>query len=129
MRGFVLPTLALCLLLSAPAPGAEVEGRRTLRGEYRSNWGDGPVKATFTASGSRLWQVRFDFTFNGRSRTYEGTAEGSFAEGRIQGRVRNEYGRRTFTFRGEFEDGTFRGTHAEVKRGREAPTGTLVLEE
>lgn len=129
MRRFALPLLALCLLLSAPAPGADAEGGRTLRGEYRSNHGDGPVKATFTPSGDRLWNVRFDFTFNGRSHTYEGTAEGSFAEGRLQGRVENEYGRRTFAFRGEFENGTFRGSHAEVRRGREAPTGTLVLEE
>ena len=129
MRRFALPILTLCLLVPALAPGADAERARTLRGKYYSSHGNGPVKATFTPSGDRLWTVRFDFTFNGRSRTYEGTAEGSFAEGRIQGRVRNEYGRRTFSFRGEFEDGTFRGRHAEVKRSREAPTGTLVLEE
>ena len=119
----------IALLLAAPAAAAGAEDRRTLEGEYRSRHGDGPVTATFTRVGSGRWEVAFDFTFNGRRRTYRGTAEGSFAEGTLRGRVENEYGRRTFTFRGEYEDGVFRGRHAELKRGREVPTGTIYLEE
>ena len=129
MRRAALPLLAVALLLVTPLAGTGDDGSRTLEGEYRSGDGDGPVRATFTPTGIGLWDVVFDFTFNGRRHTYHGTAEGSFTEGRLSGRVKNEYGRRTFTFRGEYEDGVFRGRHAEVARGREVPTGSLRLEE
>lgn len=128
MHRSLLPILLVpCLLLVGSGPGTAAEERRTLTGEYRSNDGDGPVRAIFVPTGARLWQVTFDFTFNGRRRTYRGTAEGSFEEGRLDGRVQNEYGRRTFTFRGEYEDGIFRGRHAELYRGHEVPTGTLTM--
>ena len=128
MRRLALPFLATALLLlTAPPPGAGGAATRTLEGKYRSGFGSGPVSATFVPTDSRLWEVRFDFRFNGRRHTYRGSAEGGFDEEGLAGRVQNENGRRTFTFRGDYADGVFRGTHAEIVRGRERPTGTLVL--
>ncbi len=129
MRLSRLLAVAMTLLLGAHLVGAAEEGARSLEGEYRSSDGNGPVSATFTPVGNRLWDVAFDFTFNGGRHTYRGSAEGSFREGELRGRVKDEHGRRTFTFRGEYEAGVFRGRHAEVERGREVPTGTFYLEE
>ena len=122
--------LAAALLLGAPTGVIGDEGRRVLDGEYRSSDGNGPVTATFTPSGSRLWQVRFDFTFNGRRHTYLGKAEGGFADGAFAGHVESRRGQRTFSFRlEEQEEGVYRGRHAEVSSGREYPTGTIRLAE
>ena len=129
MHRFAARLLAASLLLAAPVSGADGHGSRTLEGEYSSGFGNGTVRATFTPDGGRSWKVRFDFVFNGQPYTYRGTAEGSLEDGTVAGRVQNERRHRTFTFRGEFEDGVLRGTHAEIVRGRERPTGKLVLEE
>lgn len=129
MRRLALPFLAVSLLLALPLPGDGAEGDRVFEGEYRSGDGDGPLRARFTPVGEARWTVTFDFIFNDRQRTYTGTAEGNLSQGRLSGRVKDEYGRRTFTFRGEFDAGVFHGTHAEVYRGSEERTGTLTLEE
>lgn len=133
MRRALVPALllagaALLALPPKPLPAAEEAAARTLSGEYRSNFGNGPLEARFTPDGEASWKVAFEFVFNGRRHTYRGAARGSLEEGRLEGRVQNEYGRRTFSFRGEFQDGVFRGSHAELVRGRERSTGTLTLE-
>lgn len=61
------------------------------------------------------------------SHTYAGTARGNLADGELSGRVQNENRARAFTFEGKFRNGRFRGTHAELKGGREQRTGTLKL--
>lgn len=128
-------TLALLILaalalspLSIQSARAEAE-KRTLTGLYGSGFQDGPrpLRAVFTATGERTWDVVFYFVFNGRNHEYRGIAEGDLLEGPLSGRVQNEPRRRTFTFRGEFEDGTFQGDHFEISRGRERKTGSLSL--
>ena len=130
MKNTALPLLALILLLVNPGGFADAAGEQTLTGSYR--WNNGhpdDLKAIFTATGEDRWDVAFHFRFRGSPEVFSGTARGSLSQGKLEGRVKNRNGRgsRTFTFRGEFEDGTFRGTHAEVFGRRESSTGTLTL--
>ena len=128
MTSRVCPRIALALLLLTAGAGAAET--RTLGGEYRWNQGsEGDLEAVFTATGPDEWKVAFHFRFRGRKHVYRGTAEGSLSAGKLAGTVRNESERRTFTFRGEFENGRFRGTHAETTGGGERRTGTLRLSE
>lgn len=121
---------ALNTLVWAPgAAPAAAQAERTLRGEYTSGYGDGPLEAVFTAAGEGRWKVAIHFNHSGRDLTYAGNAEGSLGEGELRGRVETPGGSRTFIFRGEFVNGRFRGTHAEIYRGREHKTGTLTLED
>ena len=123
-----LGTLLVLGTLAADGLAARKE-KQTLTGEYY--WvGDrstGDLRAVFTATADREWNVAFYFTFNGRPHTYRGTASGSLSEGNLEGEVQNENRRRTFTFEGAFEDGVIEGTHAEIRRGRASQIGTLTL--
>jgi hypothetical protein len=100
---------------------------RTLTGSYL--WSDtgksGDLKAVFTPTGEAKWDVSFFFTFEGQDRVYSGTAEGTLADGALEGTVLNEKKNRTFSFKGSFTDGEFSGSHAESGR----PTGSLKLKE
>lgn len=128
LKKTVLISLAALLLL-APGTGAGASADRKLEGEYAWNQGPtGPLTAVFTPDGEG-WKVAFHFRFRGRDRTYRGTAEGDLSDGELSGEVKNENRRRTFTFEGKFENGTFRGTHAELTSGRPQATGTLTLSE
>ncbi len=116
--------------LAALAVAAAGSDQRTLKGQFV--WDQGPtgnLRAVFEPTGDGKWDVDFHFKFRGRAHVYSGTATGNLADGKLEGRVKNESRRRTFTFRGEFEDGTFRGTHAEVFGERQRSTGTLTLSE
>ena len=129
-RETVLLLAASALLLPVFAAVAEVGDQQTLTGTYVWNSGrPSTLKATFTATGDNRWDVAFHFKFRGRPEIFSGTATGNLATGKLEGRVRNQRGSgpRTFTFRGEFENGTFRGRHAEVYGKRESSTGTLTL--
>lgn len=132
MKRHALTAIALALVYSVALSEsqASTSETRTLEGQYRWYYQDDPgrLRAEFTRTGQGSWDVEFHFRFDGRERTYTGTAEGEFAEGEIEGKVRNENGRRTFTFEGAVDDdGRFRGTHAETTRSRARRTGTLVL--
>ncbi|ANM30095.1 hypothetical protein ABI59_11700 [Acidobacteria bacterium Mor1] len=118
--------MALLALTAAPAISGDA---RTLKGEYVWNAmdGGGPLEAVFTPTGEGQWQVDFNFSFRGEDHTYSGTAEGALGSGTLKGEVMNESKKRTFTFEGSFEDGTFSGTHAETTPGRARDTGTLTL--
>ncbi len=123
----ILTTAAL-LIAAAVQLGAS-DGRRTLNGNFMSGYQDRvkPLRAVFTPAGGGGWQVAFFFEFNGRDHEFRGTAEGSLGEGELSGRVQNEDRQRTFTFKGSFESGLFKGTHAEIGRRGEQQTGTLTL--
>jgi len=129
MKKSALFLAALVVVLTAQVGGAIAEDSRTLTGEFvwsqRENRGD--LEVIFTPTGEDRWDVAFHFTFRGQPHVYSGTAEGSLSEGSLQGTVNNEDKRRTFTFKGKFEDGKFTGTHAEVGDGQEQATGTLTL--
>jgi len=84
------------------------------------------LKGVFTprnVPGESRWNAEFRFPFQGQAHVY-GTTEGRLGAGELTGTVRSEDQRRTFTFRGRFADGTFRGVHAELHNGRESRTGT-----
>lgn len=126
-----LAALTLVLVALAPSfPASADDGKQTLTGLFDSGFQDKvrPLRAVFTPTGERTWDVVFYFKFNGRDHQYKGIAEGGLREGSLSGRVENEGGRRTFTFRGAFEKGTFKGEHFEISRGREVKTGSLTLE-
>lgn len=120
-------TILVTALLLAAFAGVSAASRQTLEGEYRWGGSGGRLEAVFTSTGAGLWNVDFHFRLQGRDHVYSGTARGSLVDGDLEGRVRTENKRRTFTFRGTFEDGVFRGTHAELQDGREHKTGTLTL--
>ncbi len=121
--------LTMLLLLVASTLAEGQAARRTLNGTYLWEQGGdrGNLEAVFTPAGDRHWNVDFHFTFNGADHTYSGTADGRLDEGVLSGRVSSDGRQRVFTFRGTFENGRFRGTHAEVSRGGEERTGTLTL--
>jgi hypothetical protein len=120
--------VALAPLISASVI-ALADGKKTLNGEF--NWigrdVSGDLEAVFTPTGEGSWDVDFHFDFRGSPHVYSGTAEGSLSDGKLEGQVRNEDKKRSFTFTGSFDDGKFSGTHAETTAGREASTGTLTL--
>jgi len=116
----------LCLSAIGLASGAD--STRTLKGTYE--WDGGPggeLEAVFTPASEGKWEVAFRFRFDGKPYVYSGTAEGSLSEGGLEGAVKPENEKRTFTFSGAFRDGTFTGTHADVTSEGEQPTGTLTL--
>lgn len=117
--------LLLVLSLLTPAFAGGTEDTRTLTGRY--NWnrgGSGDLEAIFTATGQNTWDVDFHFRLRGQAHVYSGSAQGSLAEGDLQGKVKNENRQRTLTFEGSFENGTFRGRHAEIRGGGERRTAT-----
>jgi hypothetical protein len=121
--------LAATIVVAAAVPAMAESSATTLRGAYVwDEIGDGgDLEAVFTPAGEGVWDVEFFFTFRGTPHTYAGQARGSLTEGDLAGTVKNEDRRRTFEFRGAFDNGTFRGTHEETTEGRERKTGTLTL--
>lgn len=121
--------LASLLLLSALSLTADQAAQRTLTGSYLWEQGGdrGRLQAVFTPAGDSHWNVDFHFEHGGSAYTYTGTADGRLGEGQLSGRVTSENRRRVFTFRGEFHNGSFSGTHSEMMGGEEERTGTLTL--
>ena len=128
MKHTALLFVAVAVLLALPNLDIQAESQQTLIGEYEWNQGPtGEIKAVFTETGNGTWKVDFYFDFRDKPHTYSGTAEGDLSQGKLEGTVKNEDKRRTFTFSGSFEDGTFHGSHAETTRGRAGDTGTITL--
>ncbi len=130
MKKTALSFVVLALLLPALGTVADAGNKQTLGGTYVWNSGQpSTLRAIFTATGDNRWDVAFHFRFRGNAEIFSGTATGNLSEGKLEGRVKNRNGRgsRTFTFSGEFENGKFRGKHAELFGSRESSTGTLTL--
>lgn len=129
MKHRTLAGLALLLLLVAPGLSGAPAAPRTLRGSYRWEQGDetGKFKAEFKPAGELHWDVSFRFRFGGNTHIYVGTADGRLDSGVLEGRVESDGRKRVFLFKGEFKNGKFSGTHAELSGGREYRTGTLTL--
>ena len=120
-----LLTLAVAFGATALVAAEPVE----LEGEYVWSHRDdsGNLRAVFTPTGDATWDVAFHFTFRGKPHTYAGTTKGSLTAGPLEGTVKNENKKRTFTFSGTSEGGSFSGKHAELEDGTPYPTGTLTL--
>jgi len=126
--------LIVALLIFTPQLIAEDKAEaetRTLIGAYEwsARGSGGELEAVFTPTGEKSWDVSFHFKFRGEEHTYSGTAEGGLGDGSLNGTVLNENKKRTFTFTGEFVEGEFSGTHAEMHGESEVDTGTLTLKE
>lgn len=126
---FCTALVLLCAGFSLTADDTASKGdTTTMVGEY--HWNDrasGELKAIFTPAGDGQWTVDFHFDFRDEPHIYSGTAEGSLSEGGLKGTVKNENKKRTFIFKGAFEDGQFSGDHEETTEGRERRTGTMTL--
>ena len=124
-------TCVLLLVIGCAALAAKDDKKdgKTLTGKY--NWTQsgeaGDLEAVFTPAGEGKWSVDFHFAHGGDQHVYSGSAEGSLTDGELRGKMTNEGGKRHFTFDMKFEEGRFKGTHAEVTGGREQRTGTLNL--
>lgn len=129
MKRIALLLSLVALAAVAVDSNAAKSEKQTLNGEYY--WvGDrsrGDLRAVFNEAGENAWKVTFFFRFSGNNHRYSGTAVGTLGEGSLQGEVKNENRRRTFTFEGAFKDGVFEGTHAEIRRGKATHMGTLKL--
>ncbi|MEM7481053.1 MAG: hypothetical protein AAF481_07740 [Acidobacteriota bacterium] len=127
MKKILLLGAVAALVLTASLVAAP--DQQVLKGEYFWTYDNtrGDLKATLTPTGENTWDIAFDFRFSGEPHTYKGTATGSLDNGSLAGTVKNENGRRTFTFEGSFDDGRFEGTHAELRKGKERSMGTLWL--
>jgi len=122
--------VALVILSGGFAESADSAEVRQLTGGFVWNKNrTGDLAAEFSPTGEGKWDVTFRFVFREQNHVYSGTAEGSLSAGELSGRVLNEGKSRTFVFRGKFEEGTFRGTHAEIEDDLEQETGTLTLAE
>ena len=128
MRKLTIGLLATLTLLMLGFT-TTAEETATLTGEYQWDQGgsSGELRAEFTSTGENTWDVSFHFDFRGKGHIYEGTAEGSLTDGSLEGEVKNENRRRTFTFTGTTAGGQFEGTHAELEDGKPFDTGTLTL--
>jgi hypothetical protein len=129
MKHFALACLVLLSISSPAGLSAASESSHTFSGTYL--WEQpgemGTLEATFKPTGEGVWDVSFQFVFNGSPHTYVGTAQGSLVDGALEGQVLSDGRKRTFVFKGAFKAGTFTGTHAEKTRGSEERTGTLTL--
>ncbi len=124
--------LVVTVFLLLAVPGVVVaQAERTLTGEFvwSQRGKSGELRVLFKSTGESRWDVAFHFNFRERSYVYRGRAEGTLGSGNLQGEVLNDDLSRTFTFEGTFEQGTFKGTHAEVKKRGPQSTGTLTLRE
>ena len=83
----------------------------------------------FTPTGKDMWDVTFNFMWEGNPRTWKGTAQGSLTDGSLKGEVLTDEPENpnTFRFDGAFENGTFQGKHGVVKKGELKDRGTLTM--
>ncbi len=126
---------ALLLLLVASLAGiAFADESETLTGTFVWERDDGEIsgdlEARFTSTGDQTWKVTFHFDWEGEPRIWKGTAKGSLEKGKLEGKAVMDKADdpATFTFQGKFKGGTFKGTHARIrKEGEPRATGTLTL--
>ena len=125
---------ALLLLLVASLTGiAFASDNETLTGTFvwtnDDGEGTGDLKAVFTEAGDNAWKVAFYFDWEGDPHVWKGTAEGNLSNGKLSGEVTADLDDPvTFSFAGKFEQGTFHGTHSQIREeGKRKQTGTLTL--
>lgn len=90
----------------------------------------GDLTAVMTPGGEDEWSVAFHFTWEDEAHVYLGTASGSLSSGPLEGSAENDDDdhKLSFRFSGDFENGTFNGTHGFVtKDGSLKDGGTLTL--
>ena len=133
MTRFAMRAL-LFLLVASLAGIALAEESETLTGTFVWERDDGEIsgdlEARFTSTGDNTWNVTFHFDWEGEPRIWKGTAKGSLKKGKLEGEATMDKKDKpaTFTFTGKFKGGTFKGTHARIrKEGEPRATGRLTL--
>lgn len=134
MQQLARSVIALALL-TLVFPGAATSTEEvTLEGSFvwAREEGDlgGDLKAVMTPDGENSWKIAFHFVWEEQPHIYTGTATGSLTDGVLEGKAINDSKERprTYRFSGTFEDGTFTGTHALIRKdGTERDSGTLTL--
>jgi hypothetical protein len=126
--------LVLGLVVCLIAVGGTLAGDETkLEGAFVWNHSegdlDGKLEAVFTSTGTNRWKVSFHFDWEDQPHVWSGTAQGNLKSGNLSGEVVSDDAQQAeFEFKGTFENGTFNGTHAQVrKNGELRSTGTLTL--
>jgi hypothetical protein len=128
MNKYNLGLLALVLVVASFGI-SDAADTQTLRGEYRwDNGGSEVLTAEFKPDGEGQWTVKFGFKFSGDNYDWNGTATGSLEEGEeITGTATWSKSGRNWVFTGTMKDGVLNGTHAEMRGGRESPSGSFEL--
>ena len=127
---FVCGVMALALALTGSTLAAD---QVTLEGSFIWARDDGDISGDLTAvmtpDGDNDWTVAFHFTWEDEPQTYHGTATGELGAGALKGTAESgDHRELSFRFSGEFEEGTFQGTHSFVQDdGSLREGGTLTL--
>ena len=132
-RSYLL--LGLCLFSTLPVAGFALDQEDvTLNGSFvwARDDGDrtGDLRAVFTPSKEHDWSVAFHFIWEDEDHVYLGTANGNLESGSLSGTAQSDGEERklSFRFQGEFENGTFSGSHGWInKDGSLEHGGTLTL--
>lgn len=105
------------------------EGKQVFSGTYDwSNGSSDELTAEFKPDGNGGWAVSFKFDFSGDSHTWKGTAKGSLEDGsELTGTASWKRNGRKWVFNATLVDGVLNGEHAEVRNGKESPSGTFRL--
>jgi len=83
------------------------------------------LQAEFTRKTGREWDAVWTFKWNKQDQTYRGTA--IIANGRMTGTAAPGNRARTFGFEATIRGSRVSGTHHELKKGREVPTGDFSM--
>lgn len=127
--------LSLCLFFIMPVTGLALDKEDvTLNGSFvwARDDGDrtGDLKAVFTPGEEHDWSVAFHFIWEDEDHVYLGTANGNLESGALSGTAQSDSEDRqiSFRFEGEFQNGTFNGSHGWInKDGSLERGGTLTL--
>ena len=124
-------SIALALALAGVVVANEAV---TLEGSFvwvrTDSESSGDLTAVLTPNGENEWDVAFHFVWEDEPHTYLGQATGTLDTGAFEGTAENDDPDHPLSFRfsGEFEDGTFSGTHSCVQDdGSLRDGGTLTL--
>ena len=129
-----LLSVVAVLALAIGGGGAFAEDDVTLEGSFVWARDDGertgPLTAVMTPAGDDKWDVAFHFTWEDEPHVYLGHATGALGSGPLEGKAESDNPDHLlrFEFSGEFENGTFTGTHGFIQDdGTIRDGGTLTL--
>lgn len=116
----IAPLLCSFFVLALALAGTAIADETvTLEGSFVWARDDGDVTgdltAVMTAAGEDEWNVAFHFIWEEEPTVYRGRATGALGNGTLAGSAKSGDERDlSFRFSGEFENGTFQGTHSFV---------------
>ncbi|MCW8132388.1 MAG: hypothetical protein KIS92_18720 [Planctomycetota bacterium] len=127
MRGMLLALLLVGLGYGCYGQAQAADAKEeTLNGTFawsRENGKTHPIKAVFTQTGDKTWNVVFTFKWGKDDQVWKGTATGELGNGEVKGDAKTPDGKRNFSFVGGFKDGKLDFTHKEGRND----TGTMSL--